>query len=63
METGNIPKLKLMTPPIFTKAEEREMAEHIILLSVSFYGLIKADLPNLAFMHAEILKLAHNFCN
>jgi hypothetical protein len=63
IESGDIPKLKLIRPPIFKKTEEREMTEHIILLSVSFYGLTKADLPNLALMHAEILKLAHNFCS
>jgi hypothetical protein len=62
LKSGNISKVSFGKPRIFTAPQEKEMAEHIILLSKLFYGLTIVDLRKLAFSYAERLKVAHNFC-
>jgi hypothetical protein len=62
LKSGNISKIIFGRPPIFTAPQEKEMAEHIILLSKLFYGLAIVDLLKLAFTYAERLKVVHNPC-
>jgi hypothetical protein len=62
LKSGNISEISVGRPPIFTAPQEKETAEHIILLSKLFYGLTIVDLRKLAFTYAERLKVAHNFC-
>jgi hypothetical protein len=62
LKSGNISKISFGRPPIFTAPQEKEMAEHIILLSKLFYWRTIVDLRKIAFTYAERLKVAHNFC-
>jgi hypothetical protein len=62
LKSGNISKISFGRPPIFTAPQEKEMAEHISLLSKLFHRLTIVDLRKLAFLYAERLKVAHNVC-
>ncbi|KAJ8869106.1 hypothetical protein PR048_030672 [Dryococelus australis] len=62
LKSGYVSKLSFGRPPIFNTAQEKEIADHVILLSKFFYDVMITDLRKLAFSFAENLQIPHNFC-
>lgn len=47
--------------PIFSKAQEKELADHIRDLEARFYGLRMKDVRSLAFQYAKLNHISHRF--
>lgn len=53
LKTGDSKKLNLGHKPVFTKEQEHEIAEQVLLLAKVFYGISSVELRRLVFEYAE----------
>ncbi|XP_031348436.1 uncharacterized protein LOC116174636 [Photinus pyralis] len=49
--------------PVFNKAQEKEISDHLLNLAKSFYGLWKSELRKIIYEYAERNNMKHPFCN
>lgn len=61
LSSSNLSEARLGRKPLFTKAQEMEIAEHVLLLAKMFFGLTKIELRRLAFEIAERKNIPNNF--
>ncbi|CAH2008014.1 unnamed protein product [Acanthoscelides obtectus] len=61
LREGTIPSSLGRFKPVFSQAQEKELADHIKDLDNRFYGLRMKDVRYLAFQYAELNKIPHRF--
>lgn len=61
IQTGKIEKGSLGRNPVFSNHQEKEIADHVVLLAKMFFGLTPIELRRVAFEFAEKNNISHNF--
>lgn len=61
LKSGNAEGPKMGRKPVFSKEQEEEMANHVILMAKAFYGVSAKALRRIAFEFAEKNNIPHNF--
>ncbi|XP_047002592.1 MFS-type transporter clz9-like [Schistocerca americana] len=61
LKTGDCSKVNLGRKPIFSKEQEDNTAEHVLLLAKTFYEISSVELRRLVYEYAEANNIQHNF--
>lgn len=61
LKSGSSETAKLGRNPVFTREQETELANHVILMSNMFFGLTPIELRRLAYEFAEVNQIKNDF--
>lgn len=62
LKKGNAIEPTLGRKPVFSKAQEKDISDHLLCLAKSFYGISKLELRKIIYEYAEKNKIKHPFC-